>query len=103
MAGNWNEPVPLMDQSMCDRMIIKTDEYLSIITWKNDGEADSLAAAVDLAKKGKDVGRERTLSLRPRNRIFADWMNWNALVTYLFNRETNYQRTLLSAFRKTII
>ena len=101
MAGNWNEPLPLMDQVMCDRIIQRTDEYLTAVIWRNDGEAETLEQAVALAKNGKDVGLIKTKMLRPTNRIFEDWMNWSALVTYLFNRDTNY-RTLLSAVRKPI-
>ena len=102
MSDNWNEPLPLMDAAMCNRMIEKTNEYLTTIKWKNDGVACTLKDAVELAKVGKDIGLEDTMALRPTTRIFEDWMNWNAIVTYLFNRDTNYQSTLLSALRKSI-
>ena len=39
------------------------------------------------------------MALRPTDKVFAHWMDWNALVTFLFNRDTEY-RTLLSALRK---
>ena len=99
MAQNWNEPLPLMDECMIERMIAKTDEYLAEIKWKNNGTADTLTEAVALAKQGRDVGLDATMAMRPKDRIFAHWMDWNALVTFLFNRDTQY-RTLLSAFRK---
>ena len=101
MGRNWNEPLPLMDVAMCNRMIQKTDEYLTAINWKENGEANTLNEAVELAKIGKDIGLNKTMALRPKSRIFEDWMNWNDVVTYLFNRDTNYQFTLLSAFRNT--
>ena len=86
---------------MCNRIIQKTDEYLSVVNWKNDGVADTLVEAVAIAKQGQDVGHAATLALRPTDRIFENWMNYNALVTYLYNRDTNV-RTLLSALRKPI-
>ena len=101
MAGNWSEPLPLMDAAMCNRMIRTTDEYLQAINWRNDGDADTLEELVEIAKAGKDIGLERTIALRPKNRIFAQWMHWNSVVTYLYNRDTNV-RTLLSALRKII-
>ena len=102
MSGSWNEPLPLMDQAMCDRMVEKTNEYLQLINWRNDGNPENLQHAVALAKVGIDGGRERTMALRPTSRIFSEWMDWNSLVTYLFNRETQYERTLLSALRNAI-
>ena len=102
MAGNQNEPLPLMDAAMCTRMIQKTDEYLSMVRWRNNGEANCLKEAVQIAKLGQDIGMEATLALRPTDRIFENWMNWNNLVTYLYNRDTHV-RTLLSALRNAII
>ena len=99
MAQNWNEPLPLMDACMINRMIAKTDEYLSLVQWRNDGTAENLKEAVALAKNGQDIGLEATLALRPTDAIFAHWMDWSALVTYLFNRDTEF-KTLLSAIRK---
>ena len=102
MAGNWNEPLPLMDAAMCERMKRKTDEYLTLITWRNNGTASSLVEAVQIAKMGQDIGQEATLALRPTGQIFEDWINWNNLVTFLVNRDTGV-RTLLSAYRNAII
>ena len=101
MSRNWNEPLPLMDTVMCNRMIRKTDEYLTMVNWQNNGTANTLEDAVAIAKLGKDIGFDGTMQLRPTDRIFNNWMNWNALVTYLYNRDTQ-NRTLLSAFRNPI-
>ena len=101
MSRNWNEPLPLMDTVMCNRMIRKTDEYLAMVNWQNNGTANTLEDAVAIAKLGKDIGFDGTMQLRPTDRIFNNWMNWNALVTYLYNRDTQ-NRTLLSAFRNPI-
>ena len=102
MSDAWNEPLPLMDQVMCDRMVVKTDEYLQLIIWRNNSNPESLQHAVALAKNGFDGGRERTIALRPTTRIFSEWMDWNSLVTFLFNRDTQYEQTLLSALRNAI-
>ena len=99
MAGT--EPLPLMDQAMCQRIIETTNGYLQHVQWKSNCTPDSLFAAVQEAKKGNDGGLELTLALRPKNRVFEDWMNWSALVTFLFNRDTQV-RTLLSAIRNAI-
>ena len=101
MSDRWNEPLPLMPQAMCDRMITKTDEYLSAINWRNNCTVSTLKEAVQMAKIGNDAGAEMTRSLRPTTRIFEDWINYNNLVTYLYNRDTNV-RTLLSAYRNAI-
>ena len=100
-TSSWNEPVPLMSQEMCQRMVRTTDDYLTQIQWKTNCAPTTLYDAVQEAKKGNDGGLELTLSLRPTNRIFEDWINYNNLITYLFNRDTNI-RTLLSAIRNTI-
>ena len=102
MSSSWNEPLPLMSQDMCDRMVARTDEYLSLIQWRNDCSVDTLKDAVAMAKLNKDAGKEATMRLRPTDRIFENWMNWNNLVTYLYNRDTSI-RTLLSAYRNAII
>ena len=80
----------------------KTDEYLTLINWRNNGNASSLVEAVQIAKLGQDIGQEATLALRPTGRVFEDWINWNNLVTFLVNRDTGV-RTLLSAYRNAII
>ena len=101
MPDTWNEPIPLMDRTMCARISAKTDEYLSQVNWRNNGVPRDLKNAVELAKMGIDGGREATLQLKPTSRIFEEWMDWNNLVTFLFNRDTDYQ-TLLSAIRNAI-
>ena len=102
MSNVWNEPLPLMPKEMCDRMILRTDEYLTQIQWREDCEAATLDEAVQMAKIRKDAGYEKTMSLRPKNQIFEQWMQWNSVVTYLYNRDTTV-RTLLSAYRNAII
>ena len=101
MSDPWTEPLPLMPKSMCERMIERTDAYLSEITWRNDCSVSNLVEAVQMAKIHKDAGAEKTRSLRPSNRIFEDWINYNNLITFLYNRDTNV-RTLLSAYRNAI-
>ena len=101
MQDSWTEPLPLMDRTMCDRISNKTEEYLSLIKWRNDGAPRDLQHAVELAKKGIDGGKDATLRLKPTSRRFNEWMDWNNLVTFLFNRDTEYQ-TLLSAIRNAI-
>ena len=101
MARNWNEPLPMMDQAMCNRITNETNRYLEVINWRNDGEAETLEEAVALALHGKDAGLEKTLMLRPTNRNFEDWMNWSAIMTLLFKRDSNYDR-LLEEIRKPI-
>ena len=100
-TSRWNEPVPLMSQEMCQRMIQKTDEYLTQVQWKNNCTPTTLYDAVQEAKRGNDGGYDLTLNLRPKNRVFEDWINYNNLVTYLYNRDTHV-RTLLSALRNAI-
>ena len=102
MPDFWNEPIPLMDQAMCTRIKVKTDEYLTLVKWRNNGQPRDLKHAVELAKRGCDGGKDITMSLRPTSKVFADWMDWNNLVTFLFNRDTDYQNVLLSALRNTI-
>ena len=102
MSDSWNEPLPQMDRTMCDRISAKTDEYLSGVTWRNNGTPRDLQHAIQLAKMGMDGGKEATMQLKPTSRNFSDWMDWNNLVTYLFNRDHDYQ-TLLSAIRNAII
>ena len=101
MSGAWNEPLPLMDRTMCDRITLRTNEYLSQVNWRNNGQPRDLKHAVELAKLGIDGGREATMALRPTSRIFEEWIDWSNMTTYLFNRDTNYQ-TLLSAIRNAI-
>ena len=101
MTDPWNEPVPLMDRTMCKRIENKTDEYLTLIKWRNNSQPQSLQHAVELAKNGSDGGYDATIRLRPTSRVFSDWMDWNNLVTFLVNRDTEYQ-TLLSALRNAI-
>ena len=90
MADPWNEPVPLMDQAMCSRIKNKTEEYLTLVKWRNNGQPQNLQHAVELAKNGIDGGYDATMRLRPTSKIFAEWMDWNNLVTFLFNRDTEY-------------
>ena len=99
MPDSWNEPPPQLDDNFRSRIIQKTDEYLSAVNWKQNGCPATLREAVELAKQGLDGGKDLTMSFRPNNYDFHDWMMWNSLVTYLFNRDTQI-RTLLSAFRK---
>ena len=73
-----------------------------MVKWRNNATPKDLKHAVELAKRGLDGGYEATLNLRPTSKIFAEWMDWNNLVTFLFNRDTDYRNTLLSALRKTI-
>ena len=98
MAG-WNEPLPLMDESMINRIIETSNNYLVHVNWRNNGSPKTLKEAVADAKKGIDGGLEQTMMLRPTTKFFEDWMDWNNLVTYLVNRDTGV-RTLLSALRK---
>ena len=100
-TSRWNEPVPLMSPEMCQRMIETTDEYLTQVKWKSNCAPATLYDAVQAAKRGDDGGFELTMSLRPNDRVFENWINWNNLVTFLFNRDTNI-RTLLSAIRNAI-
>ena len=86
---------------MCQRMIGTTDEYLTQVNWKTNCTPTTLYDAVQEAKRGNDGGYELTMSLRPNDRVFESWMNWNNLVTFLYNRDTNI-RTLLSAIRNAI-
>ena len=79
---------------MCDRMAARTDEYLSLINWRNNGQPRDLNHAVELAKLGIDGGREATMRLRPTSRVFEEWINWSNLTTYLLNRDTDYQQML---------
>lgn len=102
MSSSWNEPLPLMSQDMCNRMIERTDEYLSQVQWRGDCSVTTLKDAVAMAKLNKDAGKTTTLNLRPMDRIFENWMNWNNLVTFLYNRDTS-ARTLLSAYRNAIL
>ena len=101
MPNGWNEPLPKMDQQMCDRMIAKTNEYLSLIQWRNNGQPRDLKHAVELAKAGLDGGLDATLQLRPTSRDFNDWMYWNDVITFLVNRDNDF-KTLLSAIRNAI-
>lgn len=98
MSGSWNAQVPLMDQSMCNRIIERTDEYLSFITWRNNGSPIDLQQAIAFAKVGMDGGFECTMALRPTSRIFSDWMDWNELTTVLLRRDTQYH-TVLATLR----
>ena len=54
--GSWNEPLPMMDDAMKTRIITKTDEYLTQVTWRNDADPKSLQEALQLAKNGRDGG-----------------------------------------------
>ena len=99
--GEWNEPLPMMDDAMKNRIIQRTDEYLSVVQWRNDGNPNSLQEALQMAKVGKDGGQLVTMELRPTTNDFHAWMDWSALVTFLYNRDTSV-RTLLSALRKVI-
>ena len=97
----WNEPLPLVDANFKARMIEKTNEYLTQVTWKSNCNPETLDDAVQEAKLGNDGGYDCTMMLRPNTNDFHDWMQWSALVTYLFNRDTPYGR-ILSALRKTM-
>ena len=99
MANPWNEPAPRMDENFISRIILKTDEYLTLVQWRNDCEPATLDEAVNFAKMGKDGGKSCTMNLRPNSDDFHEWMQWSALVTYLFNRDTDYAR-ILSVIRK---
>ena len=99
MSDPWNEPLPLMDDVMISRIISTTDQYLASIQWKNNADPKSLYEAVQMAKQGKDAGEAKTLALRPTSNDFREWMLWNDIVTFLYNRDT-HMRTLLSALRK---
>ena len=102
MSNPWNEPPPQLDNAFRSRIIDRTNDYLSMVTWRQNGNPTNLKEAVAMAKQGKDGGEELTLSFRPTNNCFHAWMDWSSLVTYLYNRDTQV-RTLLSAIRKTII
>lgn len=99
MPRGWNEPVPLIDENFRSRMITRTDEYLTQVIWQSNCDSQTLDEAVTNAKAGKDGGFEQTMSLRPQSRDFHQWMQWSALVTYLYNRDTSVGR-ILSALRK---
>ena len=101
MSDPWNEPLPLMDQTMCNRIVEKTDEYLTLVNWRSNGTPENLDHAIQLAKDGKDGGYDVTMRLRPTSRNFHDWINWSNLITFLVNRDTGIQ-TLLSAIRNAI-
>ena len=101
MPSGWNEPPPLVDANFRSRMIEKTDEYLSQVNWKTNCQPTDLDDAVNHAKRGNDGGFEFTMSLRPTSRDFHAWMQWCALTTFLFNRDTPHSR-ILSAIRKTM-
>ena len=99
MANPWNEPPPRMDTNFISRIISKTDEYLTVVQWQNNCNPQTLDDAVRDAKLGKDGGKDCTMNLRPTSNDFHEWMQWSALVTYLFNRDTDYAR-ILSVIRK---
>lgn len=94
MAG-WNEPLPLMDESMINRIVETTNHYLEHVIWRNDSQPTTLKEAVEDAKRGRDGGKDATLALRPTTKHFEEWIDWNDLITCLLNRDTGV-RTLLS-------
>ena len=98
MADPWNEPPPLIDENFKSRMIARTTDYLSQVNWKSNCIPTSLDDAVAQAKKGNDGGYELTMTLRPQSMDFHQWMQWSALVTFLYNRDTPVAR-ILSAIR----
>ena len=99
MASRWNEPPPTMDDAFVSRIISRTDEYLTLVRWRENCHPMNLDAAVNEAKNGNDGGLLATMNLRPTSNDFHEWMQWSALVTYLFNRDTDYVR-ILSVIRK---
>ena len=101
MSDPWNEPPPCLDSNFRTRIIKKTDEYLTMVQWKENGQPANLEEAIKLAKQGIDGGKELTLSFRPTGFNFNDWMAWSSLVSFLYNRDTQV-RTILSAIRNAI-
>ena len=99
MSDPWNEPPPKADRCFQARVKAKTDEYLSVIKWRADCTPRNLDEAVAFSKKGMDGGKALTMALRPTSDIFAEWIQWSSLTTYLFNRDTDVG-TLLSCLRK---
>ena len=62
---SWNEPLPLMDDAMINRIIATTDEYLAHVTWRNNCNPQTLKEAVADAKRGGDGGYEKTMCRDP--------------------------------------
>ena len=56
MAG-WNEPLPLMDDAMINRIIATTDDYLAHVTWRNNCDPKTLKEAVADAKSPFPLAR----------------------------------------------
>ena len=61
------------------------------INWFENAEStDKLADAVKLAQRGLDIGEDATLKLKPTNNNWTAWMQWSALITSLYNRDSVY-------------